>query len=157
MRTAVVDQSLSSAPDRRSLWDLVIAHVEARRASLPGTIVDLVIADMLVRAATRVEEPRRDRPLFEGRCCPAHVRSDGYHSEDCPTREGRGYLDRAYEKAIDFVGCLAAELEAQGATIDDPIDVRAPASWRLVRVQAMLWDHVRTVVQLRALIEEEAS
>jgi hypothetical protein len=66
-------------------------------------------------------------------------------------------LDRAYEKALDFVGYLAAELEAHGASIDDPIDVCAPDSSRLVRVQAMLWGHVRTVVQLRALIEEQVS
>jgi len=154
---AVADQSPPLPTSRRPIWELVIDHVEGRRSAMPGGVVDLVIADMRALASARVETRRIDRPLFEGRCCPAHVRSDGYHSEDCPTREGRGYLHRAYEKAIDFVGYLAAELEMHGATIDGPIDVRAPASMRLVRVQAMLWDHIRTVVQLRALIEEAAS
>jgi hypothetical protein len=151
--STIVDQQ-----SRRPIWDLVVDHVEQRGAVLgPAARVADVIGDMRSRATTRVGEPRRDRPLFEGRCCPAHVRSDGYHSEDCPTREGRGYLERAYEKALDFVGFLAAELEAHDASIDVPIDVRAPASSRLVHVQAMLWDHVRTVVKLRALIEERAS
>jgi hypothetical protein len=52
---------------------------------------------------------------------------------------------------------MAAELDARGATPDGSIDVRDPNSTRLVRVQSMLWDHVRTVVQLRALIEEQPS
>jgi hypothetical protein len=151
----------ATSPDpssRRPIWDLVIDHVEQRGVLLgPAARVSAVLADMRVRAAERLEKRIIDRPLFEGRCCPAHVRSDNYHSEGCPTREGRGYLERAYEKALDFVGFLAAELEAHGVSIDDPIDVRAPASALLVHVQAMLWDHVRTVVQLRSLIEERVS
>jgi hypothetical protein len=143
---------------RRPIWDLVVEHVEQRRAMLgPTARVSAVLADMRARAFARIEERIIDRPLFEGRCCPAHLRADDYHSEGCPTREGRGYLERAYERALDFVGFLAAELELHGVSIDDPIDVRAPASAQLVHVQAMLWDHVRTVVQLRALIEERAS
>ena len=121
MTLTVVDQR-----PRRSIWDLVVDHVEQRGVMLgPSARVADVIADMRALA-----------------------------SEDGPTREGRGYLGCAYATALDFVGYLASELEAHGVSIDDPIDVRAPASARLVHVQAMLWDHVRTVVQLHALIEE---
>jgi hypothetical protein len=120
--------------DQRSgtfaLWDLVITHVEGRRSSLPGGAVDLVIADMRERAVAA-------GPLTSG--------------------NGRDHLIEAYQAALDFVMHMAAELFALGATLDDPIDIRDPNSSLLVRVQSMLWDHIRTSMQLRLLIEEQAS
>ena len=146
-------------PPRRHIWDLVADHVEQRGKTMGWTarVLGPVLSDMRLRASVRIAKATVDRPLFEGRCCPAHVRADNYHSEDCPSRDGRDYVVRAYEKMLDFVGLLAAELDARGGSVDEPIDVRAPSSSRLVHVQAMLWDHVRTIVQLRALIEEGAS
>lgn len=143
----------AEVPPRRHLWDLVADHV-AQRGSILGPSTHLVYEDMRARAAIRITEPRVDRPLFEGRCCPAHVRADNHHSVDCPSRDGRGYVWRAYEKTLDLIGLIAAELEAHGASFDDPIDVRAPASSRLVHLQAMLWSDVRTAVQLRTMIGE---
>jgi hypothetical protein len=117
---------------RRSIWDRVADHIEQRGAAL-GTAARIVGVSADMRARASVHGPLDAERLIID------------------------YLDRAYVKAIDFVGFLAAELAAHGATIDDPIDIRAPHSARLVRVQAMLWDHVRTVVQLRALVEERSS
>jgi hypothetical protein len=70
---------------------------------------------------------------------------------------GRDHLIDAYQEALDLAVYLANELVEHGASLDAPIDVRDPRSSHLVRVQDILWDHVRTVVQLRALIEERAS
>ena len=116
-------------PPRRRVWDVVAEHVEQRAVSL-GSSAPLAAADMRARAAFSSAE----RHLVEG-----------------------DHLAQAYQKSLDFIGLLAMELEAYGAPLDEPIDVRAPASSRLVRVQALLWDHVRTVVQVRNLIEERAA
>lgn len=150
--TSIVDQP-SPVASRRSVWDLLIEHVEQRSPALgPAIRVDQVLVDL--RSRSVVVATRVDRPSFEGRCCPAVARLDGHHFEDCPTHEGRDYLVRAYDNALDIAAHFAAELDECGVTLDDPIDVRGPGSSRLVRLQAMLWDHIRTIVQLRALIEE---
>lgn len=136
MTVAIIDQPAPVATSRRSAWDLVIEHVQQRRPMVPfESVVDRVVTDMRDRDA--VGRQRYGVPLTSG--------------------NGRNHLIDAYQEALDLAAYMAAELDEHGATIDDPIDVRAPASARLVRVQAMLWDHVRTVVQLRALIEERTS
>jgi hypothetical protein len=131
---AIVEQPPPVATARRPTWDLVIDHVEGRRATLPGDVVDRVVEDM--RARDLVGRQRYGVPLTAG--------------------NGRDHLVDAYQEALDLAAYLATELDEHGATLDDPIEVGAPGSWRLVRVQAMLWDHVRTIVQLRALIEERS-
>lgn len=123
MTAAIVDQPAPIATARRPAWDLVIEHVEGRRAALPADVVDLVITDM-------------------------HLHGVGLHGD---------YLVAAYVSALEFAANLAADLDAHGVAPDTLVDVRAPNSARLVRVQAMLWDHVRMIVQLRGLIEERSS
>ena len=124
----------SIGPSARRPVDLVVEHVERWRPSLRpfGEVVDLVIYDVRNHAA--LEDVQR-----------------------LQTHDGRDHLSEAYFAGLSFVGLLAAELDACGATLDDPIAVDQPNSWRLIRVQAMLWDHVRTVMQLRAMIEERPS
>lgn len=73
----------------------------------------------------------------------------GVDRQPCSIDKGREHLVAAYQRSLDLAVCLSNELDEHGATLDD-----VPVSWRLVRVQAMLCDHVRTIVQLRALIEE---
>lgn len=63
--------------------------------------------------------------------------------------EGGGPLATAYQRTLDVSVSLSTELDENGVALDHP-----PSSWQLVRVQALLWEHVRMVVQLRALIEE---
>ena len=116
-------------PSRRRVWDVVAEHVEQRAVSL-GFWAHLAAADMRARAAFAAA----DKSL---------------HDTD--------HLAQAYKTALDFVGLLAMELEAHAILPDAPIDVRDPTRWRLVRVQSMLWEHVRTVVQIRGLIEGGAS
>lgn len=135
MTVAIVDQPPPKVMDRRPSWDLVIEHVEGRRSALSADVVDLVVTDM--RARDVVGRQRYGVPLTSG--------------------NGRDHLIDAYEEALDFAAYITAELDEHGASPDGLIDVRAPLSSHLVRVQAMLWDHVRTIVQLRALIEERAS
>lgn len=131
---AVADQPPPIPTARRPSWDLVIEHVEERRAALPGHVVDLVVGDM--RARDLVGRGRYGVPLTSG--------------------NGRDHLVDAYQEALDLAVYLATELDEHGASPDGLIDARAPLSAHLVRVQAMLWDHVRTIVQIRALIEERA-
>lgn len=133
--TQVVDQPAPIArPDRRPAWDLVIEHVEHRRPTFraAGDVVDHVIADMRDRDA--VGRTRYGVPLTSG--------------------NGRDHLQDAYAEALDMIVYLTAELDERGIGLDDPIDNSRPDCWRLVRVQSMVWDHVRTIIQLRALIEQ---
>lgn len=137
--TQIVDQPAPVArPDRRPAWDLVIEHVEGRRAafsSLRSTdaLVDRVIADMRDRDA--VGRARYSVPLTSG--------------------NGRDHLQDAYAEALDMIVYLAAELDERGVGLDEPVNNNRPDCWRLVRVQSMVWDLVRTIIQLRALIEQE--
>lgn len=139
MTTAIVDQPLPVATDRRPIWDLVIEHVQQRRPSMTAVAdtLDLVLDDM--RARDRTGRERYGVPLTSG--------------------NGRDHLIDAYQEALDLAVYLAAELDEHGIRIDDPIPVVPgnAADWRMIRVQSMLWDHVRTIVSLRALIEERTS
>ena len=132
--TAIVDQPPPVATTRRPVWELVIEHVQGRRWMLPS-VVDLVLADM------------RDRDCL-GRARYGMALTSG---------NGRDHLIDAMQEALDLAAYLAAELDEHGVALEGAGDVRAPGSARLVRVQSMLWDHIRTIVQLRALIEERAS
>jgi hypothetical protein len=135
--TAIVDQPPPIVrSDRRAAWDLVIDHVTQRSAALGSAArVDRVLRDMRERDA--VGRQRYGTSLTSG--------------------NGRDHLMDAYAENLDLVVYLAAELDERGVTLDDPIDVSRPDGWCLVRVQSMLWDQVRTIVQLRELIEERAS
>ena|SRR3972149_6161533 len=42
---------------------------------------------LLITDDTESQTAPFERPLFEGKCCPAHVRPDGYHSVDCVSRK----------------------------------------------------------------------
>lgn len=100
-----------------------------------GTVVDHVLEDM--HARDRVGRERYGVALTSG--------------------NGRDHLIDAYQEALDLAAYLAAELDEHGVGLDDPIPARDDAHWRMIRVQSMLWDHVRNIVGLRALIEERAS
>ncbi len=132
--TAIVDQPDPIVTSRRPAWDLVIEHVQQRRPMALdfGGLVDRVVADMRERDA--VGRERYGTPLTSG--------------------NGRDHLVDAYQEALDLAAYLAAELDEHGVAIDGPIDAPSPVGVRLVRVQALLWDHVRTIMQLRRLIEE---
>jgi hypothetical protein len=130
----IVDQPPPKATGRRPAWDLVIEHVEGRRSALP-TAVDRVIMDM--RERDQIGRARYNTPLTSG--------------------NGRDHLIDCYQESLDMVAYLAAELDEHGISPDGLIEVRAPRSAHLVRVQAILWDHVRTIVQLRELIDARES
>lgn len=134
---SIVDQPPPIArSDRRAAWDLVIDHVTRRSAGLGSAArVDRVLRDMRERDA--VGRQRYGTALTSG--------------------NGRDHLMDAYAENLDLIVYLAAELDERGVTLDDPIDVSRPDGWQLVRLQSMLWDQVRTIVQLRELIEERAS
>jgi hypothetical protein len=135
--TLIVDQASPIPTSRRPAWDLVIEHVRRRRASMAvvATTIDLVLEDMLER--DRLGRARYGTPLTSG--------------------NGRDHLIDAYQEALDLAAYLAAELDEHAVGLDDPVPARDDSHWRMIRVQSMLWDHVRTIVALRALIEERAS
>jgi hypothetical protein len=135
--TAIIEQPPPRATERRPAWDLVIEHVEGRRPTMAviDGVIDQVIGDM--RERDRVGRERYGVPLTSG--------------------NGRDHLVDAYFEALDLIVYLATELDEHGVALDEPIVSTRPDCWRLIRLQSMLWDHVRTIVQLRAMIEERTS
>lgn len=130
--TTIVDQPPPIVTNRRPAWDLVIEQVELRRPALGFVgVVDRVILDMRERDA--IGRERYGTALTSG--------------------NGRDHLVDAYQEALDFAAYMAAALDEHGIPLDEPIDVRMLNSAALIHVQAMLWEHIRTIVQLRSIIE----
>lgn len=109
-------------------WELVIEHIGRRRPAM-GAVEDIV-----------------DRVIADMQVRAAGV---SINAEDP--------MMAAYRTALDFAAHLTLTLDTRGASLDDPVDISGPHGWALVRVQSMLWDHMRTIVQLRALIEERTA
>ncbi len=136
----IVDQPPPIATDRRPVWDSVISLVESRRSTFgaygkTGGAVDLTIADM--RDRDQLGRERYGVPLTSG--------------------NGRDHLIDAAQEALDLLVYLAAELDEHGVDLTEPVDTTRQGGWYLFNVQSMLWDHTRTVIRLRALIEERVS
>ena len=137
--TAIVDQPPPIATDRRPAWDIVIEHVERRQeknAYDKTGVVDRVLGDMRERDA--VGRQRYGVPLT--------------------SHNGRDHLMDAYAEVLDSVVYLAAELDEHDVGPDTQIDTSTRSDgWHLFCVQSMLWDQVRGLFRIRALIEERAA
>lgn len=136
MKPVIVDQPPPLASGRRPAWDLVIEHVEQRRSRSLSHFGDVLVDQVLVDMRARDTACRT------------------YYGAPLGAGNDRDHLMDAYQSALDFSAYLAAELDEHGIALDEPISTERPDSWRLIRLQSMLWDHVRTIVQLRALIDE---
>jgi hypothetical protein len=128
---AIVDQPPPVATTRRAAWDIVIEHTETRRKT---GVLDLVLTDMRERDQTGRE--RYGVPLTSG--------------------NGRDHLVDAYQELLDGAAYFAAHLDEHGVSPGTLIDTMGnPAQKRLHCVQEMFWNHVSSILQLRAIIEEE--
>jgi len=134
-RAAAVALAKMIAENCRCAWPIVTYRNRTGHDNAYGTtgIVDLVLADMDERE--RVGRERYGTPLTAG--------------------NGRDHLIDAYQEALDFAVYLAAHLDEHSIRPLEPAAIASdPASWRLFLVQSMLWDHVHTIMRLRAIIEE---
>jgi len=135
----MVDQPPPIATDRRPAWDIVIEHVTKRcyeNAYGSTGVVDRVITDMRDRDA--VGRERYGVPLTSG--------------------NGRDCLIDAYQELQDACVYVAAALDEAGASPDSCVDGLGGSDvWRMHCLQQLFWSQVRSLIQLRALIEEGAS
>ena len=138
----IEDQPPPIATSRRAAWDIVIEHVEKRRGESAYTKtgeLDLVLNDM--RERDRTGRERYGVPLT--------------------SHNGRNHLIDAYQEMLDGCVYLAAHLDEYGV---DPStgwlsrpqdgDNSKAMSFRVHCVQQLFWNHIDSIVQLRAIIRE---
>ena len=138
--TEVIDQPPPvSRADRRPAWDIVIEYVAQHRdANAYGAcgVIDIVLDDM--RARDRIGRERYSVPLTSG--------------------NGRDHIIDAVQESFDLVVYLAAELDERGVgpetVIDDAVSADPRARWQTFCLQQLFASQVRSLIQLRALIEE---
>jgi hypothetical protein len=141
--TPVVDQPPPvPQPQRRPAWEIVIEHVERRRAEgAYGTApaVGLLIADM--RERDQVGRARYGTPLTSG--------------------NGRDHLIDALQEQLDACVYLANDLDEHGVDPSTLITINlvpdGPLRLRLLMVQQLFADQVRAAICLRMLIEEHVA
>jgi hypothetical protein len=136
------DQPPPIATERRPAWEIVIEHVVKHRDdSAYGStgVVDRVIADM--RDRDEVGRQRYGVRLTSG--------------------NGRDHLIDAWQEIADACVYLANELDERGVgpdtLLDESISADSAMRWQIFCVQQLFWSQVRSLIQLRALIEERAS
>jgi hypothetical protein len=139
--TAIVDQPSPIATGRRPSWEIVMSYVDqiSRESAYGSTgVIARVLTDMRDRDA--VGRQRYGTPLTAG--------------------NGRDHLIDAYQEMLDGSVYLATELDEQGVgpeTCLDGLSKEVGLGWRLHCVQQLFASQVRSLIQLRALIEERAS
>jgi hypothetical protein len=140
--SAIVDQPPLIATSRRPAWDIVIEYVNDRRADNAygkTGIIDRVLTDM--RDRDQVGRDRYGTPLTSG--------------------NGRDHLVDAYQEMLDAAVYFASALDERGVGPSTILDEdRIPdhsRRWDLFCVQSLFVDQVRSLIRLRALIEERPS
>jgi len=139
----IEDQPAPVVTDRTAAWDIVIEYMVKHhgdnaysRPSPDPSLWDIVIADMSERHRVGVE--RYGTPLT------AH--------------NGRDHLIDAYQEALDMAVYLAAWLDEKEMR-PDSIPRQSSLGkdwWAVLCIQQTFHEHIRTVVRLRAFIEERS-
>ena len=134
MTTPIVDQPDPVHTGRRPTWDIVMSYVQQR---LPAEMATLVLVDM------------RDRDL---------VGRERYGTP-LTSHNGRDHLVDAYQEILDSVVYLANELDEHGADPETRVDLSIPVHLRkrLTVVQQLFASQIRTLIEVRQLIEERLS
>ena len=136
MSSPIVDQPPPVPTGRRPSWEIVISYVQSTAG--PARILDLVLADM--RERDQVGRQRYGTPLTSG--------------------NGRDHLVDALQEQLDSAVYLATALDEHGVGPDTQIDESlipdSDLRYRLFCVQDLFADQVRSLIKLRALIEERA-
>jgi hypothetical protein len=136
--STIADQPAPIATDRRPSWEIVTSYVEQNASPSLG-VVALVLSDM--RARDAVGRQHYGTPLTSG--------------------NGRDHLVDAYQELLDGCVYLATELDEHGVDPSTRLSERCFSDPRLPRhlscVQQLFATQVRSLIQLRELIEEWGS
>jgi hypothetical protein len=131
---AIVDQPPPIPTTRQPAWEIVMSYVEQEYGATD--IFRLVLADM------------RERDVI-GR---------QRYGTALTAANGRDHLVDATQELLDACAYLAAALDEHGVSPAEVVDAdRIPdpkLRWHLFHVQQIFVSQVRTLIQLRSLIEE---
>ena len=131
--STIEDQPPPLSTSRRPAWDIVIEAMQTLKGRDGyGAIHDRVVADMRERDQTgRV---RYGVPLTAD--------------------NGRKHLVDAYQELLDGAVYLVAWLDELGLTPSASAYGAGFSNWyEILSVQEIVWNHLRAIIRLRALIE----